>query len=81
MNADKAKDCCKHQDQSVKVDNAKTISDVSFHFNNLPTEVKTEYYTLQESSISSIHEEFPLLNSTPFVQSSATFLRNCNFRI
>ena len=81
MKADKAKDCCKHQDKQVKVENAKTTSDVNFHFSNLPVEVKTEYFAVQEPNISSTLEDFPLLNSPPFVQSSATFLRNCNFRI
>lgn len=81
MKADKATDCCKHQDKQVKVDEAKTTSDINYHFNNVPVEVKTEYFIFQEPNISSTHEDFPQLNAPPFVQSSATFLRNCNFRI
>jgi len=81
MKANKAKECCKHQDKQVKVDNAKTTSDVNFHFTNLPIQIKSEYFTFQEVDISSTLEDFPLLNSPPFVQSSSTFLRNCNFRI
>jgi len=81
MKTDAAKDCCKHETKQAKVDTAQKTSDQSFQFKSISTEVKFDYYTLPKVYISSINEDFPLLNSPPNLQSLPVFLRNCSFLI
>lgn len=81
MKGDAAKDCCNDHVKQVKVDNAQKASENLFQFKASFLVVKFEYPSFGDLYMSSLSEDFPQLNSPPYVPGSPTYLRNCTFLI
>lgn len=82
MKGGSTKDCCKHENKQVKVDNAQKLADYSYHFKAFSTDLPRSVYSeTREIYASAFTEEQPLSNSPPDTDNTPAFILNCNFRI
>lgn len=82
MQAASAKDCCKHQNQQLKVDTLQKLSEKLFQLKPFSIDLGYPIYlSTSENNISSLTEEFPISQAPPEAQRTPAFILHCNFRI
>lgn len=81
MGTDAQNDCCKHQSKQAKVDKFQKSAENYFCFGVPAIKLRSgsSYHNLPPYSL--VIEENPVSNSPPDAESTATYLRICNFRI
>lgn len=82
MKAGTTKNCCKKENKQIKIASAQKVSYSSFQFEALSFDINTNNNpVIPDVYISSVTEEYPLINAPPSAENTPVFLRNCNFRI
>lgn len=83
MKAGSTKNCCKKEKQQIKISEVqKEASQSNFLFKSFSTHVTNSFYlSPTDNYVSTLSEEFPLMNAPPKTGGQPTFLLFRNFRI
>lgn len=82
MKKAESKDCCKDQQQQLKIDQSQKAAHASFQFKTYPVAIALPAY--QEINLNvqaSLAEGHPLSHAPPRISSTPVFIRLCTYRI
>ncbi|MES2374493.1 MAG: hypothetical protein V4557_18090 [Bacteroidota bacterium] len=74
------KGCCKDEQKKLQIEKDQKISESTFQFLSVVSEISVPYY-FSYSDHSSLSISYPVSHAPPGVGTIPIFIRNCNFRI